>query len=110
MPNCSVTKCDYKISSEEAKSKGLKYQSFPLPTEPKLRESWLKKLNIKLDPNESIYICHRHFEDDAFKSPEDNKTTRGKQKLTRSLKPLAYPTLFLRPSKSFVSFSYFYRV
>ena len=107
MPHCSVVECYYKDSSEDAKSKGFKYQSFPLPKENlKLRELWLKKLNRagpnggKFEPYDDIYICHRHFTEEAFISAEDNKTTRGKPKKTRALKPLSYPTLCLRPVKA----------
>lgn len=101
MPTCVVLKCDYKKLYKEAKAKGETFQSFPLPKEPpELRELWLKKLNIiNFQPTKNTYFCQKHFEDDAFVSKDDNKTTRGNEKIRKKLKPLAYPTLFLKPEK-----------
>ena len=98
MPNCSVVGCDYKKWPKDGT-----YQSFPIPTEPYLRKKWLTKLNRDKTFNpdtQNASICIRHFEKGAFLSDEDNKTTRGKLKKRKSLKPTAFPTLFLRPEKS----------
>ena len=97
MPNCSVVGCDYKKWPKDGT-----YQSFPIPTEPNLRSKWLNKLNRDQNFNpdaKNVAVCIRHFESDAFVSAEDNKTTRGKEKKRKYLKPLAYPTLFMRPEK-----------
>ena len=101
MPSCVVKKCDYKKSYKEAKAKGLKFQSFPLPKEPpELRELWLKKLNVvDFKPTSNTYFCQKHFAPEAFIADEDNKTTRGGEKLRKNLKHLAYPTLHMRPKK-----------
>ena len=101
MPSCVVKKCDYKKLYKEAKAKGLKFQSFPLPKEPpELRELWLKKLNVvDFKPTSNTYFCQKHFAPEAFIADEDNKTTRGGEKLRKNLKHLAYPTLHMRPKK-----------
>ena len=96
MPNCAVAGCDYTLSSKDGT-----YQSFKLPKEPKLRAKWLKMLNRgNFQPTENTCICHRHFEDSDFLTAEENLTKRGKPRDRKTLKPLAYPTLFMNP-KSF---------
>ena len=97
MPNCSVVGCDYKKWPKDGT-----YQSFPIPTDPHLQNKWLTKLNRDKTFNpdtKNASFCIRHFEKGAFLSDEDNKTTRGKLKKRKSLKPTAIPTLFLRPEK-----------
>ena len=97
MPNCSVVGCDYKKWPKDGT-----YQSFQLPTEPNLRKKWLTQLNRDQTFNhetKSASVCIRHFEANAFLSAEENKTTRGKIKKRKCLKPTALPTIFLRPEK-----------
>ena len=100
MPSCSVVGCGYRKAVKEAANRGFKYQSFKLPKDPQMRELWLKQLNREdYIPTQNTVFCQKHFAEDAFVCEEENFNARKKPKLRRSLKKLAYPTLFLRPVK-----------
>ena len=90
MPNCSVFNCTGVIDGQV-----LPKYSFP----ESMKKKWVEKLNILNFTVENVTkdscVCERHFADDAFVIDRFNKTKKGAQKVKRSLRPRAYPTLFL---------------
>ena len=95
MPNCSVFKCDYAYAQKDGT-----YQSYRFPKDSKMREKWMKILNREdYVLTDSSCFCSKHFAEEAFVSDAENVTKKGKPRARRTLKPLAIPTLFLRPEK-----------
>ena len=95
MPTCCVYKCENGSSSDNA------CQSFPLPpeTSPNLRREWLDRINRKdFTPTENARVCKIHFADDAFIPESENKDSSGRPRKRPRLKPLAIPTLHMKPS------------
>ena len=91
MPNCCVVGCGYDLAPKDGT-----YESYRLPKDPKISQKWLKLINRpNYVPSSSTAVCHRHFEEDAFLSHEQNITKKGKQRKRRNLKPTALPTLFM---------------
>ena len=97
MPNCAIVGCDYELSTKDGSS----YSSYKIPKEPEhLRAKWLQALNREnFEPSESTSICQKHFAEEAFIPEEEDLTKRGKKRAKRSLKPLSFPTLNMRPKK-----------
>ena len=95
MPTCCVYNC---VSCSSATNS---CQTFALPpeTSPKLRQEWLNRINRKnFNPTDSARVCILHFSKDAFIPDEENKDGSGRQRKKPRLKPLAIPTLNMKPS------------
>ena len=97
MPSCQVVGCKNGYGDGESnlqtfciKSKNSKYSKTCL------FNKWLEKLNINSSPKH-LFVCERHFSEDAFVPEADNLTTRGQKRKKKQLKPMAVPTLHLRP-------------
>ena len=81
MPNCCVVGCGYDLAPKDGT-----YESYRLPKDPKISQKWLKLINrANYVPSSSTAVCHRHFEEDAFLSHEQNITKKGKQRKRRNL-------------------------
>ena len=97
MPTCSVYKCVNGSSSDNS------CRSFRLPpeTSPALRQQWLERINRKnFNPTENATVCILHFSEDAFIPESENKDSSGRPRKKSRLKPLAVPTLHMKPSVS----------
>ena len=66
-----------------------------------MKKKWVEQINrddFKVeDVTKNSRVCSRHFAEDKFIPEEEDKTQKGSQKLKRSLRPRAFPTLFLNP-------------
>ena len=92
-----MTCCVFGCQVGSKSYKGTKYTLYGFRTSPGLRKQWLEQVNrANFTPTKSTVICGRHFADDQFKPFVPR--SRGRKRLTRELKPLAIPTLFLKPS------------
>ena len=95
MPTCSVFGC---FSGDGSKETNI--QQFTFPTAKNLHQKWLEQLNRKdYVPTSNSRICIKHFTDDDFLTETENLTKRGKKRKSKTLKPLAVPTVHLNPSK-----------
>ena len=93
MPVCAVVGCNSGSDKENS------CRSFPLPTGEKTRQEWLERINRKnYVPNKNTRVCIKHFAPEAFVDEADNVDSRGRKHTKCHLKPLAYPTLLMKPS------------
>merc|ERR1711947_2277 len=95
MPTCAVVGCQCCSTTEKT------CQTFPLPpqTSRNLLQEWIQRINRKdYIPNENTRVCKCHFLDEAFIPDEENLNKRGEKRTKKQLKPLAVPTLKMKPS------------
>ena len=94
MPTCCVVKCPNGSSSANS----CRSFRFPPETSPALRREWLTRINRQdYEITQNSAVCELHFADDAFIPESENKDSFGRQRKKSRLKPLAYPTLHLKP-------------
>ena len=92
MPVCAVVGCNSCSDKENS------CRSFPLPSGKKTRQEWLDRINREnYVPNKNTRVCIKHFAPEAFVDEADNVDSRGRKLNKVHLKPLAYPTLLMKP-------------
>ena len=93
MPTCAVVGC------ESGSSRQNSCQAFSFPDGEKTRKEWLERINRQFYiVTRNSRVCIRHFAPEAFIDPKENVDERGRKRNKLRLKPLAFPTLEMKPS------------
>ena len=91
MPNCSVKGC--LVGAEGYK--GPKFKLFVFPQDEEEKKVWLDRIQRPdMNVTKNSRICERHFVPEAFIS-EDEKRSKKRERVRKTVKPKAFPTLFL---------------
>ena len=93
MPKCSVKDCT-----------GENQVQYGFPKTNPLKIKWEDQLNKEnFTANKDSRVCEKHFTEESFVPAHLNVTKRGEKIKRKSLKPEAYPTLFLNPKRQKLS-------